>query len=326
MKEYIEKSFMLIEKNVIRLYYYIGSISGISLLAVALSLIYTQSLNQEYSNKIEQLSTSIIKEKKRFLRNAVEQTLYYIQRESAQVRHENASKDLTKDQIESESVDRIGKYIREMRLIDDGYVWVNRIVDYKGGDNYAIRQIHPNLPDTEGLWLSTNTTDIKGGRPYEEELNGIKKDGELYFDYYFKKLNSGKIAHKLSFAKLYKPYDWVVATGVYLDDVDQLIEKETEKMQQTYNRQRLRTFSIALFAILISIVVIVFFEKQLSRLILSYENRIKNYTNSLVEQKERAEKALEEIKQLKGLLPICSHCKKIRDDKGYWNQIEDLHS
>ncbi|MCG8376062.1 MAG: hypothetical protein MI702_06235 [Chlorobiales bacterium] len=32
--------------------------------------------------------------------------------------------------------------------------------------------------------------------------------------------------------------------------------------------------------------------------------------------------ALKEIKTLKGILPICSHCKKIRDDKGYWNQIE----
>jgi len=25
---------------------------------------------------------------------------------------------------------------------------------------------------------------------------------------------------------------------------------------------------------------------------------------------------------LSGLLPICAHCKKIRDDKGYWNKIE----
>jgi PAS domain S-box-containing protein len=32
--------------------------------------------------------------------------------------------------------------------------------------------------------------------------------------------------------------------------------------------------------------------------------------------------ALSTVKQLSGLLPICSSCKKIRDDKGYWNQIE----
>lgn len=33
--------------------------------------------------------------------------------------------------------------------------------------------------------------------------------------------------------------------------------------------------------------------------------------------------ALEEVKHLGGLLPICCYCKKIRDDKGYWNQIEE---
>jgi len=32
--------------------------------------------------------------------------------------------------------------------------------------------------------------------------------------------------------------------------------------------------------------------------------------------------ALAEVKTLSGLLPICSHCKKIRDDRGYWDQIE----
>ena len=36
----------------------------------------------------------------------------------------------------------------------------------------------------------------------------------------------------------------------------------------------------------------------------------------------KLQNALSEIKTLGGLLPICSHCKKIRDDKGYWNQIE----
>ena len=39
--------------------------------------------------------------------------------------------------------------------------------------------------------------------------------------------------------------------------------------------------------------------------------------------------ALSQVKNLSGLLPICMHCKKIRDDTGYWNQIEayiDNHS
>lgn len=37
---------------------------------------------------------------------------------------------------------------------------------------------------------------------------------------------------------------------------------------------------------------------------------------------EELEKALSEVKTLKGLLPICANCKKVRDDEGYWSQIE----
>ena len=36
----------------------------------------------------------------------------------------------------------------------------------------------------------------------------------------------------------------------------------------------------------------------------------------------KLQNALDEIKTLRGLIPICSHCKKIRDDKGYWNILE----
>jgi len=37
---------------------------------------------------------------------------------------------------------------------------------------------------------------------------------------------------------------------------------------------------------------------------------------------EELQLALSEVETLRGLLPICACCKKIRDDKGYWNHIE----
>ena len=36
----------------------------------------------------------------------------------------------------------------------------------------------------------------------------------------------------------------------------------------------------------------------------------------------KLQKSLSEIRTLKGIIPICSFCKKIRDDKGYWDQVE----
>jgi len=270
-----------IEKQSIRSLFYIGSISTLVLLAVALSVLYTRSIKTELENKIDQLSTGIIEEKKLFLRNAVERTFYLIEQEKARDARRYAEDHLSPQRAESLTKSNILSLIRGLRLVDNGYIWVNQVVDYNGGDNYAIRAVHPNLPQTEGMWLSTNTTDIKGNRPYEEELNGIKEHGELFFDYYFKKIDSDEITHKLSFAKLYKPYDWIVATGVYLDDVDQLIHDETARMEETSRRQLVWTLSISLILVILGALVIAAFDKHISRLIQDYETRIHDYTASL---------------------------------------------
>jgi hypothetical protein len=50
--------------------------------------------------------------------------------------------------------------------------------------------------------------------------------------------------------------------------------------------------------------------------------RLKNSEYRLRKEKEKLEAALTKVKKLSGLLPICANCKKIRDDKGYWKQIE----
>ncbi len=47
--------------------------------------------------------------------------------------------------------------------------------------------------------------------------------------------------------------------------------------------------------------------------------RIEGEREALIVQ---LQKALAEVKTLKGIFPICASCKKIRDDEGYWNQIE----
>ena len=70
-------------------------------------------------------------------------------------------------------------------------------------------------------------------------------------------------------------------------------------------------------------------ERQLQDHQLNLENMIQQRTEeldksnaSLSQKNEALEDALKEIKTLKGILPICSFCKNIRDDKGYWEKVE----
>jgi hypothetical protein len=66
-----------------------------------------------------------------------------------------------------------------------------------------------------------------------------------------------------------------------------------------------------LFGIIAIMIGTVIFIKVTDPLIVKLHNTIAKLQN-----------ALGDVTQLSGLLPICAYCKKIRDDKGYWNQIE----
>ncbi|MFA5181383.1 MAG: PAS domain S-box protein [Syntrophales bacterium] len=48
----------------------------------------------------------------------------------------------------------------------------------------------------------------------------------------------------------------------------------------------------------------------------------KRVANVLDEERRRLQQTLDEIRTLRGIVPICANCKNIRDDKGYWNQVE----
>lgn len=50
--------------------------------------------------------------------------------------------------------------------------------------------------------------------------------------------------------------------------------------------------------------------------------RLKSEMDRRKAREKELEKALSEISVLHGLIPICCHCKKIRDDKGYWEDVD----
>jgi DNA-binding response OmpR family regulator len=55
--------------------------------------------------------------------------------------------------------------------------------------------------------------------------------------------------------------------------------------------------------------------------------RVVELERQLAKRVSQLETALTEVRQLKGLLPICMYCKSIRDDRDYWHQIEEyIHS
>ena len=93
-------------------------------------------------------------------------------------------------------------------------------------------------------------------------------------------------------------------------------------------------------AISVVILLLTFLSLSLSRTVVSrnraldiildqqntLETRVKERTQELADKNLELEELLEEVKNLEGIIPICAYCKKIRDDEGFWNQVEQFIS
>lgn len=155
--------------------------------------------------------------------------------------------------IDADVKAQTAELIHQSSFSNDAYIWVNEILDFEGGADYAVRRVHPNLPETEGMLLSTEMTDVQGNFPYLEELVGVRENGEIYFTYFFKKLNQEVISEKLTYAQLYEPFNWVVAMGIHLDDIQAYLDLSTQE-----NKDHLGDLTIRLAFLLAGILLATF--------------------------------------------------------------------
>ena len=165
--------------------------------------------------------------------------------------------------------------IHNMNYETNQYVWVNKVVNYDGGDDYAIRLIHPNMKESEGEYLSTHTQDIAGNYPYQTELDAVKENGEILYQYYFKNLENDAITQKISYAYLYEKYDWIIATGIPTQDLDMLVADIDTNSNTFIFRNMIVTFMIFAFGIMGSLYFLI---KKQNQYLVSLKGIVKEET------------------------------------------------
>ena len=228
--------------------------------------------------------------KKSFLKNAVQRTLADIEHERLSWSGTTARSDVPDGQppqvrlSPTELKEHIKDMIRRTQLIDGGYIRVNGIIDYRGGKDYAVRLVHPGRVDAEGMKLSTDMTDSKGNTPYLTELEGIKKDGEIFFEYWSEKKDTDTISHKLKFAKLYKPYDWIVSAGAYIDEIEDAATVQLKEIRAAFIRRIVKMSIIGIFASVMAFLIAGRYQKRISGLAKAYEQQVKTDRQIIQEQ------------------------------------------
>ena len=223
--------------------------------------------------------------------------------------HKEITGEMSREESQALAID----HIKNLRYGPEGkdYFWIN--------DMQPRMIMHPYLPELDGQSL-TDFSDPKGKQLFIAFVDTVRKHGEGFVPYMWQwKDDPDRIVHKLSFVKGFEPWGWIIGTGMYLDDVD----REIARLTKTFS-------SISTLILMLVVLLSVYIVRQgiqTSRERKKAEEKLEIYHSQLeVTVRERTAelyKALSDVKKLSGLLPICASCKKIRDDKGYWNQIEE---
>lgn len=208
--------------------------------------------------------------------------------------------------------DRAVEMVRAMRYgrEDKDYFWIN--------DLRPVMVMHPYRIDLEGRDLA-GFIDAGGRKPFLDFVEVASRQGSGYVPYVWQWQDRPERQEaKLSHVQLFSPWGWVVGTGIYLEEVEQEVADVSRRMTSLL-------LAVSFLVLLLSAYVVRHGMRTAAKRRLAEEEvcRHKEHLEVLVRQRTEAlEKALAEVKQLSGFLPICASCKKIRDDEGYWQQIE----
>jgi len=126
--------------------------------------------------------------------------------------------------------------IRELRYGAEGYYWI----DTSKGDNIVLLG-----SATEG----TNRMDLQDatGKYIMKAIIGAALDGTGFSDYLFPKEGGEEALPKRSFSKHFEPWDWVIGTGNYIDDINIVVNEKKAIIQSMV--QRALYFMLVLFTI-----------------------------------------------------------------------------
>ncbi len=133
------------------------------------------------------------------------------------------------------------KILKSMEFDEDGYFF---IYDFKG-KNIA----HPRKPELEGKNLF-NFQDENGKYLIQELINKAKQGGG-FTRYLWDKPSSGKSAEKLGYSITLDKWEWMVGTGLYIDDIEKGMIAIKEKASKTTRNTLLLTSIIAIAATLL---------------------------------------------------------------------------
>lgn len=211
---------------------------------------------------------------------------------------------------EQEAMDKAIDQLRGIRYGDDrkDYFWVT--------DLQPVMIMHPYLPELEGQDLS-DYRDPDGKLLFVETVEAVKDGGAGYVEYRWQwQDDEERVVPKLSHVRLFEPWNFIVGTGVYIEDIEQELRTVTR-----------RIIMVTVVLIIMLTIIMIFLSAQSYRLELKRREAVDSVFESQLRYKALVESSEEGLIMVLEGRQVYSN-RVITDMLGYGREefgILDLH-
>ncbi|MDV4150846.1 methyl-accepting chemotaxis protein [Clostridium sp. AL.422] len=192
---------------------------GIALVTALLISVTMTIQNIKNNNKLLSAQReSLIEDYDKMIKEQVEIAISMID----SINEKTKTGELTADQAKKQSAD----LLRSLKFGEEGYFWADTI------EGVNVVCLGTEVEGTNRL----DSKDVKGNYMIKDIIENGKKEDGGYTDYWFPKSGETEAVQKRGYSKLYEPFNWVIGTGNYIDDINEIIAlKETVHKEDLIN-------------------------------------------------------------------------------------------
>ena len=215
------------------------SITFIIILTSAFTFIIIENAFDDFQEKIEIIKTDFETKQKDLIQTDIKRTLNYIEFYHNKFKGKKSEKDIQRDLLESIEL------MRDKKDLND-YVF---IYDFDGTSIYypiSDKNIGKNLYEF---------TDLSGKKVIKEIIEISKKKEGGYVQYIWYKPEIKKEALKISYALSYKPWNWTIGKGIYLDEINEVVKEKKVEYDEKISNYVLQILSLTIMLVLYSIFI-----------------------------------------------------------------------
>ena len=231
--------------------------------------------NQNNKTELLELKKDYINNQKKIIKNEIDTVNNFIQYKITTLSDKLSQKELQQVILND---------VSNLRFGENRYFF---IYNYDG-----VNLMHPIKPQLVGKNLF-NLKDKNGVLLIQELLKAAKNNGG-YVNFMWDKPSNKKLTSKLGYAIGLNKWRWMIGTGIYLDDVQNVLNKKENKLN-TQSLEILQNFTITSFVIIIIMsFILIKLMSKLQKIFLQYNKRLLKYQKKLEKDVKKKTKQLKE--------------------------------